>query len=56
MMKTNSRVSPQTFPGDYAILAISYVELGKTETANDYRKRFIETMKRDTFKDNEEPP
>ncbi len=43
-------LSPQVFPGDYAILAMSYSELGVTEKANDYRDRFHESMKLDASK------
>lgn len=44
----------EIFPGGYAVLAMSYSELGQTNTANDYRERFIESMKRDAFKNDQE--
>ena len=47
-------LSPQAFPGDYAILAMSYSELGDTENANDYRKRFHESMQLNDFKNDED--
>lgn len=46
-------LSPQVFPGDYAILAMSYSELDETEKANDYRDRFHESMKLEAFKNEE---
>ena len=44
-------LSPQAFPGDHAILAMSYSELGEIEEANDYREKFNTTMRLDAFKD-----
>ena len=46
-------LSAQAFPGDYAILAMSYSELDETEKANDYRDRFHTSMKLDAFKNDE---
>ena len=47
-------LSPQAFPGDYAILAMSYSELGDRENAKDYRKRFHESMQLNEFKNDED--
>jgi tetratricopeptide (TPR) repeat protein len=47
-------LSPQVFPGDYAILAMSYSELGEMEPADDYREKFNTTMRLDAFKDDED--
>lgn len=47
-------LSPRVFPGDYAILAMSYSELGEMEPANDYREKFNTTMKLDAFQDDED--
>ncbi len=47
-------LSPKVLPGDYAILAMSFSELGQTESANDYREKFHDSMKLDEFKDDEE--
>jgi hypothetical protein len=46
-------LSAEVFPGDYAILAMSYSELGETEKANNYRDRFHISMKLDANKDDE---
>lgn len=47
-------LSPQVFPGDYAILAMSHSELGETEKANAYGEKFRESMKLEKSKDDED--
>ncbi|MEZ6137818.1 MAG: protein kinase [Pirellulaceae bacterium] len=47
-------LSSQVFPGDYAIVAMSYLALGQTHFANDYRQRFLESMKLDESKTDED--
>jgi len=46
-------LSTQAFPGDYAILAMSYSELDEMEKANEYRDRFHTSMKHESFKNDE---
>ena len=43
-------LSSQAFPGDYAILAMSYSKLGDPENAKDYRERFHKSMQLSAFR------
>ncbi len=43
-------LSPQAFPGDYAVLAMSYKRLGEFEDAKNYREKFNTSMGLDEFK------
>jgi hypothetical protein len=47
-------LSPQAFPGDYAVLAMSYKRLGEFEDAKNYREKFNTSMRLDKFKNDEE--
>ncbi|MCA9194348.1 MAG: protein kinase [Planctomycetales bacterium] len=47
-------LSAQIFPGDYAILAMSFAGLGDTENANYYRDQFEQTNALKAFQNDEE--
>ena len=47
-------LSPQAFPGDYAVLAMSHTRLGEFENAKNYREKFNTSMILDKFKNDEE--
>ena len=47
-------LSPQAFPGDYAVLAMSYSRLGEIEPANEYREKFNTAMRLDEFKNDKD--
>lgn len=42
------------YPGDFAVLAMSYLLLGDRRNANEYREKFTKAMKLDVFSDDEE--
>ncbi len=47
-------LSPRAFPGDYAVLAISYTRLGEFDDAKNYREKFNTSMRLDKFKNDKE--
>jgi hypothetical protein len=46
-------LSTHAFPGNYAILAMSYSKVDEIEEANEYREKFNTTMRLDMFNEDE---
>lgn len=47
-------MSPEAFPGDFAVLTMSYSRLGEFDDAKNYREKFNTSMNLDEFKNDKE--